>query len=320
MKFSTPVNISKSKFFIVHEDPLVLMGSCFSQNIGQLLKQHKFNVAPNSFGIVYNPISIANNLTRLLNQKLYTAKDIYTFKQQKLINFNNQSSSFNIDNEHFLTQQNEVLNSQIEAFNKSKTLIITLGTAWVYVFNETQEIVANCHKIPNTNFSKRLLSVEEIVACFQPILTQLKHLNIIFTVSPVRHVKGGLHENNLSKSTLHIAINKLTEQFENCNYFPAYEIVIDELRDYRFYKEDFVHPSDLAIQYVWEKFSDAYFDENTQLLNKALIKVIQSANHRPFNPESEAHQKFTKVLFETINNIQKDFPFLDFEKEKEQLN
>lgn len=312
MKLTTSIKISKSQVELTHNQYITLIGSCFSQNIGNKLAYHKFKTNDSSFGTVFNPISIANNLTRLINQQLYTENDFYNFEGKKLVNFNNQFSSFDTEITNTLKRENESLAKDIEHFKASKTLIITFGTAWVYQFNETQQIVANCHKIPNTNFTKHLLSVKEIIAVYQPIIEQLKHLNIIFTVSPVRHSKDGLHENNLSKSTLHLAINNLVEQHQNCSYFPAYEIVIDELRDYRFYKDDLVHPTDLAVNYVWDKFGECYFNEETKNLNSEIAKIQNALAHKPFNTESEEYQKFVANTQQQIAALKEKYPFLDF--------
>lgn len=320
MIFSTPIKIPQSNFKISHKNEVFLIGSCFSQNINKKLKETKFKVALNSFGTIYNPISIADNLNRLLKVKHYDGNDIYNYKDEKLVNFSNQSSSHKIDESAFLMKENDKLAADILALNQSNTIILTFGTAWVYEWKETNQIVANCHKIPNTFFSKRLLTVAEIVAKYEALLNQLTAKNIVFTVSPVRHAKGGLHENNLSKSTLHLAINELVNKFKNCHYFPAYEIVIDELRDYRFYKEDMVHPTDQAINYVWEKFRETYFDENTIQLIEEIIKIKNAAAHKPFNYESTEHQFFIKKQLETINYLKSKYPFLNFEEEKNQLS
>lgn len=312
IKLTTPVSILKSETEITHPQPITLIGSCFSQHIGEKLNHHLFKTNPNCFGTVFNPISIVNNLTRLINQQLYTEADFYNFEGEKIVNFNTQFSSFDTEINSALKIENEALTKEIEYFKNIDILIITFGTAWVYEFNKSKKIVANCHKIPNTNFSKRLLSIEEIIIAYQPILEQLKHLNIIFTVSPVRHSKDGLHKNNLSKSSLHLAINKLTEQFENCSYFPAYEIVIDELRDYRFYNDDLIHPTDLAVNYVWEKFSDCYFTEDTQQLNTKIAKIQTALNHKPFNPKSEEYQKFVANTQKQITTLKQKHSFLDF--------
>ncbi|MDF1673335.1 MAG: GSCFA domain-containing protein [Vicingaceae bacterium] len=312
MKLTTAVNIPKSDFKLQHKNSITLIGSCFSQHIGNKLAHHKFKTNPNSFGTVFNPISIANNLHRLIKQERYNETDFYNYENKKIVNFNNQFSSFDINTSTALAEQNKELIQDITHFKTANTLIITFGTAWVYQLNETQHIVANCHKIPNTKFTKKLFSVEEIIIAYQPILEQLKHINIIFTVSPVRHSKDGLYENNLSKSTLHLAINQLTQQFKNCNYFPAYEIVIDELRDYRFYNDDLVHPTDLAVNYVWERFSECYFSEETQLLNTQINKIQTALNHKPFNPESEEYQKFLANTKNQISELTKNYSFLNF--------
>lgn len=313
MKLIAPVNIPKSNFLINHDNPITLIGSCFSQNIGDKLKYHKFKVNPNFFGTVFNPISIANNLSRLIEKQLYTTADFYIFQDKKIVNFNNQFSSFKNDIEQIVKEENSAFVKEIEHFKSSKTLILTFGTAWVYEFNETKKIVANCHKIPNTNFTKRILGVKEIVEVYQSIIEQLKHYNIIFTVSPVRHSKDGLHENNLSKATLHLAINKLTEQFKNCNYFPAYELVIDELRDYRFYKDDLVHPTDLAVNYVWEKFTESYFSEETNKLNQEIAKIQTALNHKPSDADTKAHQEFLAKTQKQISEIQLLYPNINFD-------
>ncbi len=312
MKLTTPVNIPKSNFKLQHQNTITLIGSCFSQHIGNKLAHHKFKTNPNSFGTVFNPISIANNLHRLIKQELYTETDFYNYENKKIVNFNNQFSSFDINTSTALAEQNNELTQDVNHFKITNSLIITFGTAWIYQLNETQQTVANCHKIPNTNFTKRLLSIEEVIKTYQPILEQLKHLNIIFTVSPVRHSKDGLHENNLSKSTLHLAVNQLTKQFKNCNYFPAYEIVIDELRDYRFYKDDLVHPTDLSVNYVWKKFSECYFTEETQNLNTEINKIQTALNHKPFNPESDDYKKFVANIHEQINKLKAKNKFLNF--------
>ncbi|MDB4534279.1 GSCFA domain-containing protein, partial [Vicingaceae bacterium] len=205
-----------------------------------------------------------------------------------------------------------------EHIMQSKTIFITLGSAWIYEF-EGFGIVANCHKLPNKHFSKRLLTVKEILSAFKTIQESLKKYNVVFTVSPVRHYKDGLHENNLSKSTLLLAINNLVEQNENYSYFPAYELVIDELRDYRFYKDDLIHPTDLAVNYVWEKFNQCYVDKSTQSLMSEIQKIKTAANHKPFNFDSEEHQTFIKKQLNLIEEHSKKYPFLDFGEEKQQL-
>lgn len=313
MKFSTPVNIPSSKFFIHHEQSLVLFGSCFSQNIGNKLSYHKFKVNQNCFGTIFNPISIAKNIIRLIDDTPYTKDDFYHYKEDKIVNFDTQFISYESDLINVVNQENSLFKEEREHFNKSEVLIITLGTAWVYEFNETNKIVANCHKIPQNNFSKRLLDIDEIVNAFLPILNQLRHLNIIFTVSPVRHIKDGLHENNLSKSTLLLSIKNLVEHNSNCYYFPAYEIIIDELRDYRFYKNDLVHPTEMAVNYVWEKFGETFFSESTKNINTEINKIQKALSHKPFNEMSLAHKNFLKTLTNQIEELKAKYSFINFD-------
>jgi hypothetical protein len=314
MKLSTSVTIPKSDITVAHEHPVLLIGSCFAQNIGEKLQQNKFNVTLNPNGIIYNPISIVIALKRIIKNESYTASELHQ-TNNKWVSFNHHGSFSAFDREECLEQINTSLSETHEQLKLTKTIFITFGSAWVYEYADAG-IVANCHKIPNKEFNKKLLSLKEILSAFNELQVSLKYINVVFTVSPVRHTKDGLHENNLSKATLLLAINNLIKQNDNYHYFPAYELVIDELRDYRFYKDDLVHPSDLAINYVWEKFGEVYFDEDTKTLNEAIQKVQQAAHHKPFDFSSEAHQKFIKAMLETMDRINEDFPFLDFKEEK----
>ncbi len=316
-KFTTLVGIPKADFNLTHQQTILLFGSCFTESIGQYLLNNKFDVTINPNGIIYNPISVINALQRVIENQHYSEHELLQLKE-KWISLNHHGRFSGFKKDECLNNINNSLNQAHEKFTKAKTLIITFGSAWVYEYPNFG-IVANCHKIPNKQFSKRLLSVKEILTAFDAIKETIKHLNIVFTVSPVRHVNDGLHENNLSKAVLHLAINNIIKQNNNCSYFPSYELIIDELRDYRFFKDDLIHPTKMAVSYVWEKFADCYFDEDTKLLNEAIQKVRQAANHHPFNPKSEVHQKFVKSFLFTITKIQEDFPFLDFEEEKMKL-
>jgi len=217
---------------------------------------------------------------------------------------------------------NQSISSSNKQLKKASYLFVTFGSAWVYK-HEKYGVVANCHKIPAKHFSKRLLKEEEIVAAYTSLIKSIKgsneEINIVFTVSPVRHVKDGLWENNLSKSVLHLSIKELTENFDNCSYFPAYEIVMDELRDYRFFKDDLVHPTDLAVNYVWEKFSMSYFSKETIALIGNIQKIKQAATHKPFDFDSENHQQFIKNQLAIIQGLTTEFPHFNFEEEKQLL-
>jgi hypothetical protein len=310
MKLSTSVTIPKSDITLAHEHAVLLIGSCFAQNIGEKLQQNKFNVTLNPNGIIYNPISIVITLKRIIKNESYTASELHQ-TNNKWVSFNHHGSFSAFDREECLEQINTSLSETHEQLKLTKTIFITFGSAWVYEYADTG-IVANCHKIPNKQFNKRLLSVKEILSAFNELQEILKDINVVFTISPIRHIKDGLHENNLSKSTLHLAINNMVEQNDNYHYFPAYELVIDELRDYRFYKDDLIHPTDLAVNYVWEKFSSCYFNEKTQELNKDLSKIQSALNHRPLNIESEEYKKFVENTDEQIRLLKKNHPFLEF--------
>ena len=238
------------------------MGSCFSENIGSYLNQYQFNTNINPFGIIYNPVSIFGNLRSIIDKKIYLTDDLKYYNELYLsIDHHGKFSGIN---------KNEVLetiNSSIEKasadFNESKYIILTLGTSIVYQYLETKNIVANCHKIPNTAFEKRMLKIEEIKNAYNEIKTALKDKIILFTVSPVRHWRDGAVENQRSKSILTESVHQLITENSNCFYFPAYEIMMDELRDYRYYTEDMLHPNTTAIKYIWQRFCETYFNEET---------------------------------------------------------
>lgn len=313
---NTPIR--KSDISIPHNEHILLLGSCFTENIGDKLMNSKFKVNSDPFGIIYNPISIANSLTRIKKKQLYTEQEISS-QQGKFFSFDHHGSFSSFNKKDCLNKINNEINCAHQHLQETKTIVVTLGTAWVYEIKENNKLVANCHKLPSKNFTKRLLSVDEILHVWNPIIEQLKNINFIFTVSPVRHINDGLHENNISKSVLHLAIHQLTNKCPNCHYFGAYEMVIDELRDYRFYKQDMIHPNSQALDYVWEKFASTYFNEQTQQLNQRIGKLQQAVNHRPFNFESESHQQFVKEQIHQMNLFCTEFPFLNFEEEIYQI-
>jgi hypothetical protein len=321
MNFSTPIVISAANKLINHHDSLLILGSCFAENIGEKLTSHKFNANVNPFGIIYNPIALANGLQHVLDEKLFKQSDLIYFND-KWISLQHHGSFSNSDQTVCLNNINNSIKSAHSQLKQATYLFITFGSAWVYE-HEQHGLVANCHKIPAKHFTKRLLKVEEIVAAYTTLIHTIKSINptihIVFTVSPVRHTKDGLWENNLSKSVLHLSIKALTDSFDNCSYFPAYEIVLDELRDYRFFNDDLVHPTHLAVNYVWEKFSASYFSKETIALMSNIQKIKQAATHKPFDFNSEKHQQFIKNQLDIIQELTTQFPQLNFEEEKELL-
>lgn len=319
MNFTTKVNPPNYSFNLSHQDKIVSFGSCFSENIGQKLQAHKFEVLINPFGILFNPISISSAINQCIEQKLYEESDLSS-KDQIYFSFNHHSSYSGIDKTEVLKAINSRIKETHSFLLQANTLIVTVGTAWCYRLKKTSKIVANCYKLPSNLFSKELLTISEITTDFQETINSLLAINpalkIVFTVSPVRHWKDGVVENQQSKSTLLLAISELIKNNPCCHYFPSYEIMIDELRDYRFYAEDMLHPSPMAIEYIYEKFGNSLFDLSTQKLNKHISQINQSLGHRPTNSNSDNHKKFVDSVIQKIEALEKEFPFLDFSTEK----
>ncbi len=316
--FRTTFEPLEGKVKIKENNDLVFMGSCFTENIGKKLVDYKFSTLINPFGILYNPESIIQCLHMLLSN--------YVFSEQDLIEQNGVWNSFYHHSKFSGTSKSEVLetiNQQSKigrnALKRSNYLFITFGTAWVYQLIDSGNIVSNCHKLPEKNFKRFRLSVNEIVEKYKVLINELKEHNkdiqIIFTVSPVRHMKDGAIENQLSKSTLILAANQLAEQFTQVSYFPAYEIMMDDLRDYRFYNNDMVHPSNLAVNYIWEAFKKSWVAKSAFEFMKDVEKIKSAIQHRPFQPEAASHQIFIKKQIELIRKLSKKYPKANFNKE-----
>lgn len=318
MKFHLEFTPAQFATTIQHHHKLLLIGSCFTENIGTKLKQHKFDVLENPNGILFNPVSIAKSIKSYINKKQYAEADL--FYQNELWNSWEHHSRFSHPEKEVCLQginQSQYMAGKFIA--DADWLFITVGSAFVYEL-QNGGVVANCHKVPTDKFRKKLLSVQEVAEAFQNILELLFEINpavrIIFTISPVRHLRDGFVENNRSKSTLIQAIHQLTDSCQQAFYFPAYELVIDDLRDYRFYAEDMVHPNYAATNYVWEKFIFACIDEGTQKLMKEINIINAAKNHKPFNPASDQHKNFLQVNLEKIALLSKQFPYINFEEER----
>lgn len=310
MDFTTKVNIAKSPFDITHNDKLLLLGSCFTENIGNYLNRFQFKTAINPFGIIYNPISIFDSLEKVMDNSLYQENNLIQH-QELFISLEHHGVFSGIDKMHVLENINESIEVAHIFFNSSKYIIITLGTSFVYHHIAQNKIVANCHKIPNKEFEKRLLTIEEIVQRFDSIKNKLKDKKIIFTVSPVRHWRDGATENQRSKSILIESIHQIISKNTNCFYFPAYEIMMDELRDYRFYNEDMLHPNAVAVKYIWQKFSETYFNEQTNLVNKKIEKINLLLQHRIKNASTNAEKDFEKKIKDTVLEFKKNHADID---------
>lgn len=303
--FSLPFIIPPSSEKIQLNNSVFCIGSCFSDNIGHKLQDHKFKVVSNPFGVIYNPYSIFKNFRNLLTDNL----DIENYIQQGDIFYHwDTHSDISATTLSLLKEMlKQRANLSKESLTTADWIIITFGTAYAYKYLESDEIVANCHKVPQSNFDRVLLTKMEITKDYFRTVDLIKSLNpnvkIIITVSPVRHVRDGLVNNNLSKSILLQAAHEIVERDQQAHYFPSYEIMIDELRDYRYYKEDMIHPTDQAITYIWEKFTKSYLDENTQNFIQEWQKINRAIHHRPFHPTSDAHQQFLKSTIKKLETL-----------------
>ncbi len=316
--FRTPIKIEAPNYSISHEDNIFLIGSCFAENIYRRLNQLQFKTIQNPFGILYNPFSIYKMVDRIVNEKSYQFNDL--FFHNDLWHSYDHHGKFSDPNQHIVLQNiNQSILMANKFLKKTTVLGITLGTANVYELNTNHTIVANCHKVPNHHFSKKLCSVEDVIESLTKIITQTQafchvksNLKIILTVSPIRHIKDGFIENQRSKSTLLLAIAQIEKQFSNVFYFPAYEILMDDLRDYRFYEKDMIHPNDIAIDYIWNNFTKSFFDKNTIDLNTKIQKIIHAKQHRLLHPNTLESIKFKERLTEQIKALESDYPFLNF--------
>ena len=294
MQFRTTFHLEKAKNTIDYSSNIVLMGSCFSNSIATKLTYHKFNILNNPYGILFSPTAIEQSFTEICNQKVYTAADLIT--HNGLYHSMQHHSSFSdINSSVVLEKINRNITTAKAFLEKASHITITLGTAWVYHYIEQDKLVANCHKIPQQNFVKRLLSVAEIKASLKNSIALLKQLNpnctIIFTLSPVRHIKDGFVANANNKARLLTAIHEVIDE-QSTYYFPSYEIMLDDLRDYRFYKADMLHPNAVAINYIWEKFKTIWISEEAMRLSERVASLQRDLAHKPFNEKSKAHQQF----------------------------
>lgn len=295
MIFKTEINPKPSVNKIDYTSSILLFGSCFSNHIGNKLDYFKFKVNSNPFGIIFQPKAIEKLVLKCLNNTLFTKDDLF-YLNERWHCFDVHSDYSKTNKTEMLFQLNEIIKSTNKQIKNATHLVITLGTSWVYKHIKNQKYVANCHKVPQNNFEKELLSISALSESLQNIITQINQVNVnckvIFTVSPVRHIKDGMVENNLSKAHLISAVHQVVKDNENATYFPSYELLLDDLRDYRFYKKDMIHPSDLAIDYIWNKFLESNISSSCDVPMKLMVDVQKGKQHKPFNSKSDAHQKF----------------------------
>ncbi len=306
--FSTKIN---------HRQLLFLAGSCFTEQIGGKLAAHKFRIIDNPNGILFNPVSISKSIISYIENKIYSEAELF-FQHELWGSWEHHTRFSSVSKEECLQKINDSQKAAHTFLKKADWLLLTLGSAFVYELDNKQ-VVANCHKVPTDKFKKRLLSSEEVFSNLEDLIQRLQQFNplikIIFTISPVRHLRDGFVENNRSKATLINAVYQLTDKYDELFYFPAYELIIDDLRDYRFYAEDMVHPNYAATNYVWDKFIATCIDEPSQQLMKEINTINAARNHKAFNSTSEAHKKFLKINLEKIEKLQAEHPYLNFEEE-----
>ncbi|NOR28511.1 MAG: GSCFA domain-containing protein [Lutibacter sp.] len=310
MNFRTNIQLQKERNQIDYTSKLMLIGSCFSENIYKKLNYFKFNAVSNPFGILFNPIAIENLITKAINEEIYSEKDIFQLNERWHC-FDAHSDLSSSDKNELLQNLNETILATNKQLKEATHIIITLGSSWVYRFIETGVIAGNCHKVPQKKFLKELLLVKEIIASLENMCVLIKDvnplINIVFTVSPVRHLKDGFVENSQSKAHLLAAIHQITDKRNKLYYFPSYEIMQDDLREYRFYNSDMIHPNETAINYIWEQFQYVWIDEKIVTIQKEVDTIQRGLAHKPFNSNSEQHKKFIADLEKKRKDLQNNY-------------
>jgi hypothetical protein len=320
MNFTTKIPISKASHFIDYNSKIVSLGSCFAENMGDKFQYFKFQSSTNPFGIIFNPVSIEKMIDRVVNDVLFSEEDIF-FYNERWHCFEVHSDLSCASHDELLMSLNQILREIKKQLQEATHIIITYGTSWVYRNIESNEIVANCHKVPQMQFTKELLSVATIQESIENTIGLIQSINsncnFIFTVSPVRHLKDGFVENQVSKSHLITSVYHALQESKICDlksatYFPSYEIMMDELRDYRFYALDMIHPSQMAIDYIWERFKESVISETTYGTMDVVETIQKSLQHRSFNPNSVSHKKFVDNLQTKISKLVAQYSFMKF--------
>jgi len=315
VKLQTQLPLETQAPAIDYHSKLVLLGSCFAENMAEKFSYYKFQNEVNPLGVMFHPVAILDLLTRAHQNNLYSEKDVFfshgcwqSFRAHSRLNSTSQPEVLECLNTTLKSTQNHLKNAS--------HVILTFGTAWVYEHIESKTIVANCHKQPQKEFEKSILSVDQLQDTFKAILSILKSFHpdvtVLFSISPVRHLKDGFVENNQSKSHLIAALHAVINTTENTHYFPSYELLMDELRDYRFYKEDMVHPNPIAINYIWEKFQSIWIDTETTSIIQEVSQLQKGFAHKPFNPLAEEHGVFLSTLAKKAKALESRFPFMKF--------
>ena len=304
MDLLTKVNIKPSPKKIGYQDKILLLGSCFADNIGEKFSEYYFQTTINPFGTLYNPASILNSLSPVAPQQWPII-----FHNGLWHSMMHHGSCSHPDKNKLVHRCEESMTTMRNALQEASTIIVTLGTSWVY--EKEGMVVANCHKLPAKEFVRRRMTVEEILQTWQPLIEQMPDKHWIFTVSPIRHIKDGLHENQISKAILLQAIDGLVSKNTTVSYFPSYEIMLDELRDYRFYAEDMLHPSAMAVEYIWQRFVDTYMTDDTQNEMRILHQLWRDRHHRFLHPDTEEAVTFAQRTENRLQSLKKQYPWLE---------
>ena len=313
MNLQTTIQLQPLEQTIHYSDGLLFLGSCFADEVGGICRGLGFDALVNPFGVLCNPASIAQAVERLQSGKPFSHDEVIAVGEEYYCTFSHNTAFWNTSETALLEQVNENLKAAHEHFLKSKWVVLSLGTSWVFRSKETRQVVANCHKLPANCFERQFLTVEQSTTLLSDLVKQHPDKQFILTVSPLRHLKDGLHENQLSKSALLMAVDEVCKRFDNAHYFSAYEILLDELRDYRFYKEDMVHPTKQAVRYIWERFVDFAVDPKEKPALQAAAEVRQMLQHNPVFPESEAYRKFELYKNQKISELERNCPHIRLE-------
>ncbi len=317
MKLATIVPIMPLSNKITYSDKIMSLGSCFAVHMTGQLKISQFQVSSNPFGILFHPFAMRTVLRFAIDNKNFTEQDVFAY-QEIWSCFDAHSDLNALEQQDIIDALNVAVSQLRTSLQQSNYCLLTFGTAWVYQLVSTKKVVANCHKVAAENFEKRMLSSKEVLDCFVDIINLVRYYNkdmqIIATISPVRHLKDGFVENQASKSLLHYSLQQVLGNDINtgCYYFPSYEIMMDELRDYRYYKKDLVHPNDIALEYIWERFIKACVCAESQKVMKKVQQVQNGLNHIPFNPTASAHLDFLDTLISKIDELLEQYPFMNF--------
>jgi hypothetical protein len=320
MKFRTEIDIKRTPYPVGYEKPVIMLGSCFTDNTGSYLEKYLFNVSVNPFGVIYNPLSISNSINALTDKERYLPEEL-RFHDGLWFSFDHYTKFSDPDREAATEKINREFLEAKQLFQRAGHLILTFGTAYVYELRESGKVVNNCHKLPAAQFTRRLLTVEEIVQHYKTlvdrILSMIPEIKIILTVSPVRHIKDGFTGNQRSKATLLLSAGELEKRYPDaCFYFPSYEIMMDDLRDYRYYSADMLHPNDQAIAYIWQRFMENYISEDAAAIIQRLDPLLKALRHRPLHTQTDQYKKFMEQTAGKISEMKELFPGLKWENLK----